>query len=96
MGGHFGYQAAELAIQNLLPDAVGALEILFTTKGGKRARLFFANEIAATATLCHVPGDTIAAKSRSLYRHALFAYRLAGGAVDCITSTYLWEKFGRE
>jgi len=94
VGGHFGINAAELAIENLLPEAVGALEVFFTQKGGG-AKLFFANEIAATGTLRHVRGDTIPARARRLVCHALVAYRKAVWAVDCIAASYLWERFGK-
>lgn len=94
VGGHFGSEAGESAIKNLLPDAVGCLEVRFTDKGGG-ATLFFATEIASTGTLCHVPGSTIPAKARRLVRHALVAYRYATRAVDCIVVYYLWERFGR-
>lgn len=95
VGGHFGSQAGELAIKNLLPDAVGSLEVRFTDMGKGGATLFFATEIAATGTLCHVPGATVPAKARRLLRHALVAYRWATRAVDCITVYYLWERFGK-
>jgi hypothetical protein len=93
-GRHFGKEAGESAIKNLLPDAVGCLEVRFTDKGGG-AILYFATEIAATGTLCHVPGATIPAKARRLVRHALVAYRHAARAVDCIAVHYLWGRFGR-
>lgn len=94
VGGHFGSQAGESAIKNLLPDAVGRLE-LRSTDNGAGAILFFATEIAATGTLYHVPGATIPAKARRLFRHALVAYRGATRAVDCVAVNYLWERFGR-
>jgi hypothetical protein len=94
VGGHFGKQAATLAVESLLPDHVGTLEIAFYGGGGG-AKLFFANEIAATAVLLHVRGRTPQAKARKMIRHALVAYRHAAWAVDCVTSTYLWERFGR-
>ncbi len=94
VGGHFGSNAGESAIKNLLPDAVGSLEVRFTDKGGGAA-LYFATEIAATGTLRHVPGATIPAKARRLVRHALVAYRHATRAVDCIAVYYLWDRFGK-
>jgi hypothetical protein len=94
VGGHFGSGAGASAIKNLLPDAVGSLQVRFTEKGGG-ATLFFATEIAATGTLRHVPGATISAKARRLVRHALVAYRWATRAVDCITVNYLWDRFGK-
>ncbi len=94
VGGHFNVQGGKLAIENLLPDAIGALEVRFTNEGGG-AKLLFASEIAATGALIHVPGNTIAAKSRRFVRHALVAYRLAARAVDCVTVSYLCERFGR-
>ena len=94
IGGHFGRQAATLAIENLLPDAGGFLEVIFYEKGAG-AKFCFANEIAATGVLQHVPGDNIAAKSRILVRHAVVGYRKAARAVDCITRCYLWDRFGK-
>jgi hypothetical protein len=94
VGGHFGRQAAEMAVEGLLPDAVGALEVILTRNGGG-AKLLFASEIAATGTLRHVRGDTHKAKARRMIRHAVVAYRKAARAVDCIIVNYLWEKFGR-
>jgi hypothetical protein len=95
VGGHFGSETEELAIKNLLPDAVGSIEVRFTDGGKGGAALFFATEIAATGTLCHVPGATIPAKARRLLRHAYVAYRWATRAVDCITVHYLWGRFGK-
>jgi len=94
VGGHFGKDAAKVAIKNLLPDATGGLEVLFTDKGGG-AKLLFAHEIVATGALGHVPGTTIQAKSRRLVLRALVAYRKATRAVDCIAVSYLWDRFGR-
>jgi hypothetical protein len=94
VGGHFGKKAAKVAIDNLMPDATGSLEVLFTEKGGG-AKLFFAHEIVATGALAHVPGANIRAKSRRLVLHALVAYRKATRAVDCIAVSYLWDRFGR-
>jgi hypothetical protein len=93
VGGHFGKQAARLAISNLLPDAVGNIEIAFYNGGGG-AKLHFANEIAATAVLWNVRGATSTARAHKMMRHALVAYRHAAFAVDCVTSTYLWDRFG--
>jgi hypothetical protein len=93
VGGHFGEHAAGLSIQNLLPDAIGRLEVAFYDRGGG-AKLFFAGEIAATAVLHHVTGRTPQAKARKLMRHALVAYRHASWAVDCVTVNYLWDRFG--
>jgi hypothetical protein len=94
VGGHFGKQAAKLAIENLLPDAIGSMEVAFYDGGGG-AKLFFASELAATAALRNVRASTSQAKARKMLRHSLVAYRHAAWAVDCITTTYLWDKFGR-
>jgi hypothetical protein len=94
VGGHFGKQAAALALANLLPNALGKLEIALYGQGGG-AKLFFTNEIAATATLLHVRGTNSEAKARRMIRHALVAFRHATFAVDCITANYLWDRFGK-
>jgi hypothetical protein len=93
VGGHFGMDAAKVAIRNLLPDASGGIEVTFTDKGGG-AKLLFAHEIVATGALGHVPGPNIQAKSRRLVLRALVAYRKATRAVDCIAVAYLWDRFG--
>ena len=92
VGGHFGKQAAELAIVNLELDTTGALEIDFYRAGGG-AKLQFASEIASTAMLCHVPGGSSKVKARKMIRHAVIAYRKAAWAVDCVTLNYLWKSF---
>lgn len=92
VGGHFGKQAAELAIVNLELDTTGALEIDYYRDGGG-AKLLFASEIASTAMLCHVPGDNSKVKARKMIRHAVIAYRKAAWAVDCVTLNYLWKSF---
>jgi hypothetical protein len=94
VGGHFGKAAGKVAVANLLPDAAGSLDVVFTDKGGG-AKLNFAHEIVATGALRHVPGSTIAARCRNLFRHAVVGYRKATWAVDSITASYLWERFGR-
>lgn len=93
VGGHFGKQAADAAVANLLPSAVGSLEIALNSKGGG-AKLYFATEIVATAVLKNVVGDSSQTKTRRMMRHAVVAYRNAVWAVDCVTGTYLWERFG--
>jgi hypothetical protein len=94
VGGHFRRKAAELAIKRLTRDSVGAIEVAFNAKSAG-AKLLFATELVATGTLRHVPGNTIPARARRLVRHAVVAYRKAAWAVDCITVTYLWDRFGR-
>jgi hypothetical protein len=93
VGGHFGRAAGEEALKHLLPDAAGCIEVRFSKTGGG-AKLGFTTELAATGTLCHVPGSSIPAKARRLYRHALVGYRMAVRAVDCVTVMYLWDRFG--
>ena len=95
VGFHFGKQAAEAAVQNLLADAVGSVEVAFYSWGGGGAKLYFANEIAATAALRNVSGASSEVKARTMMRHAVAGYRYAARAVDCIIVTYLWERFGR-
>jgi hypothetical protein len=93
VGGHFGKQAAVLAVENLVADQVGSVEIALYGAGGG-AKLFFASEIAVTALLKNVRGDTSLEKARRMIRHAIVAFRHAVRAVDCITAHYLWQRFG--
>jgi hypothetical protein len=94
VGGHFGKQATESAVRNLYPASVGSLEIFsYGSTGG--AKLLFATEIAATATLGNVKGDSSQARSRKMVRRAVVGYRHAVWAVDCIVKFYLWDRFGR-
>lgn len=95
VGGHFGKQAAQSALQNLVPEAFGSLELAFYSWGGGGAKLRFAKEIAATATLRNVRGGTTDLKARKMMRHALVAYNYAVQATYCVTSCYLWERFGK-
>ena len=93
VGGHFGKQAAKTALKNLAPTSIDSLEFIsYGPAGG--ARLFFASEIAATATLRNVKGDSSQAKARKMMRHASVGYRHAVWAFDCIIKFYLWERFG--
>ena len=49
VGGHFGRQAAEQAVQHLVTDSTGALEVAIFADGLGGTKLGFASEIAATA-----------------------------------------------
>jgi hypothetical protein len=95
VGGHFGKQAAQLAIRSIHSDSIGSLEIAFYSWGKGGAKLFFANELAATATLRHVSGENSDSKARKLVRHSIIAYRYAVRAVDCIIATHVWNRFGK-
>jgi len=96
VGGHFGLQAAQHAIESLLPEASGSLEIALYHHGGGGAKLKFASEIAATAMVRNVTtGRDVQEKVRHLIRMALLAYRHAVRAVDCVTVAYLWDRFGK-
>lgn len=95
VGGHFGRRAAELAVQNLLPDAIGAIEVALYSQRGGGAKLGFASEIAATALIRNLKGRDSQTKVRKLVRMAVVAYRHAVRAVDCITVVYLWDRFGK-
>jgi hypothetical protein len=94
VGGHFGAKGGQSAVECLLPDASGAIELILTDNGGG-AKLLFATELVATRTLRQVPGPTSTARARKLVRHAVVGYRKAVWAVDCITVNYLWDRFGR-
>jgi hypothetical protein len=95
VGGHFGAQAGQHAIENLLPDAAGSLEVkLFDDRRGG-AKLHFASEIAATALIRNLRGRDSQDKIRRLLRLTVVAYRHAVRAVDCITGVCLWERFGK-
>jgi hypothetical protein len=93
-GGHFRKPAGAQAIDHLQSDALGCLEVADYAKGGG-AKLFFAHELAATAVVENVRGKTVAAKASKLLRYAVVGYRHSAWAVDCITSTYLWPRFGK-
>jgi hypothetical protein len=93
VGGHFRRQAGIFAMESFLPDVTGKLELVHYDEG-VGARLWFANEIAATSTLRHVSGKTSGTRSRKLVRHSVVAYRHAIWAVNCIVRHYLWGRFG--
>jgi len=93
VGGHFGKQAADLAVRNLDSGSIDSIEIVsYGSAGG--AKLLFASEIAATATLRNIKGDSSQAKARKMMRRAIVGYRHAVWAVDCIIRFYLWDRFG--
>jgi hypothetical protein len=93
VGGHFRKQAGMFAIEHFRPEVTGKLEVAFYGGGGG-AKLFFADEIAATSALRQVSGKTSEVRARKLVRHSLVAYRQAVRAVDCIVGEYLWDRFG--
>lgn len=95
VGGHFGKQAAEVAVHNLVGDAVGSVEIAFYGPRAAGAKLYFADEIVATAALRNVQGSSSQTKARKMMRHAIIGYRYAVRAVDCIIANYLWQRFGK-
>jgi hypothetical protein len=85
IGGHFGASAAKYAVGNLKPDVIGELELV---SYGSRATMIphFAGEIAATATLQHMP-------YRKLLRILRVGWKYGIYATPAITAHYYWKRF---
>lgn len=90
-GGHFGPQAAAYAVANLNPGAVGKMQV---EDVGRTIHLQFAGEIAATAILRHLKGQSTEDGFGPLLKIALLGYRHATTCVHCLAVTYLWQRFG--
>ncbi len=94
IAGHFGVSAALYAVSNLLPTAVGKIEIVFDDAHRFDAKLQFAGEIVSTASFRHIPGATSEQKASYLIGRAVAGYRHATRCVQAVTVSHLWEKFG--
>jgi hypothetical protein len=87
-GGHFGPQAALYAIEHLNPGALGKIEA-----DNKTLHLHFAGEIAATAILRHLEGQSTDVGFKNLLKTVLIGYQHSTTCVHCLAVTYLWQKF---
>jgi hypothetical protein len=90
-GGHFGPKAAAYAVANLNPGAVGKMQV---EDEDRTIHLHFAGEIAATAILRHLRGQSTEEGFGALLKIALLGYRHATTCVHCLAVTYLWKRFG--
>ncbi len=92
VGGHFGTTAALFALESFLPGEDVTIEIRQVSSKGCTAILGFASEVAATALLRHLPGDTPDQKLKKLFEAVQMAYPLAIKAVEFIVGNHLWQR----
>ena len=90
VSGHFGTQAAIFAVDNMNRTVIGKVELV-----DGMVKLHFANEIAATALLHHLPGPDTDSKLQLLGNIAVEGLKHARNALGLILHGYLWERFGR-
>jgi len=95
VGGHFGQQAAEHAIDTFGSTECGCIERAFYSDEGIDLRLCFSQVIAATAYGVNVGGPSTIKSGRDSGYRTLLSYRHAMRAVGCIVACYLWDRFGR-
>jgi hypothetical protein len=94
VGGHFGSKAAEFALESFLPEAGGSIEAHVDHSGRSGVVLGFASEIAATAILKHLRGDSAKSKVSALFEEIVTAFPHAVKAVECIVAYHLWQRAG--
>ncbi|MEP7352927.1 MAG: hypothetical protein ABI824_06815 [Acidobacteriota bacterium] len=96
IGGHFGSVASRYAVKNLREGAAGKLELLLDDKDGRiELRLHFAGDIAATALLKHLEGETDDERVSGFFQNVLVvAYKHATKAVQILVGVHLLPKLG--
>jgi hypothetical protein len=94
VGGHFGDQAAGLALEAIGDDYSVGVKIEADIEGRVRVLLPFATELAATALLGNVPGTTFEEKMEAL-RNLLFGVvEHTVLAVHFLVEATLWTRMG--
>lgn len=94
IGGHFGQQAAEKAVNHLRSETVGRIE-LRSYGGTGGATLHFAGEIAATTLNKLCEGKTIEERAGILMTRLRDSYMLAARATNIVARHYFWPRFGK-
>jgi hypothetical protein len=95
IGGHFGQQAAEHAIDTFGSTECGSITITLNPDRTGGAILSFSQVVAATAFGVNVGGATTERTGRDFAMRTIVGYRHAVRAVDCLVASYLWDRFGR-
>jgi hypothetical protein len=94
VGGHFHFEAAKAAVENFDSDAVGKLEIT-VSRDRVGYKLLFAGEIAATASLRHLPGAESEERARKLAVDLIKKGSThATAAMYVLVENFLLERFG--
>jgi hypothetical protein len=97
IGGHFGPKAAKYAIANFRTDVQGKFELTRYDTRGAGMRVYFAGEIAATATFRNLPGEETKEASGVRYRRLLrivtTGWKYGTQSTNCIAAHYLWARF---
>ena len=98
IGGHFGSKAAIYAVENLSPMTTGKIEVRHDYASAKprlEFRFHFAGNIAASAFLKHLPGETVQEQVETFMKDTLVeGYHHAMKSVQVLAALYLWPRFG--
>lgn len=93
-GGHFGFSAAQWAVEHLVQDAIGSIEIYrkpLENKAGPKMR--FASEFVSTAMCRHKGKKSFLEHFRHMYRTTVDGYKHATNCVHIIVVAYLYDRF---
>jgi hypothetical protein len=95
VGGHFSYQAATAATENLQSEAWSRLEITFDRYGeGGGPKLHYAGDIAATAFTKSLPGlKARETEIQETIRTIRDSYHHATLSMHVLLILFLWDRF---
>jgi hypothetical protein len=94
IGGHFGSMAAEYAVANFSPDAIGKFELVRFDLGGVEMRPAFVGEIAATAFHRQLSKTNANDRYKRMFRVIKIGWRHGTLCTQIIAGRYLWDLFG--
>jgi len=95
IGGHFGDGATKVAIRALTDQHTGSLDVMHYP-GGKGGAIFkFAEELTAVAFKSHCDDKKIKVSIHRAIKLSRLLYCAAIEATYCLTSVYIWDRFGK-
>ena len=93
IGGHFGSKAAEYAVANLSPDAIGKFEIIGYDSHTAEMLPAFAGELTATAFHRQLSRTNATDRYKRMFRVIRAGWRHGTYCTQLIADRYLWDRF---
>jgi hypothetical protein len=94
IGGHFGSKAAEYAVANFRPDAIGRFEAFGHDSHTIEMRPRFVGEIAATAIHRQLSKTNANDRYKRMFRVIKVGWRHGTRCTQMIALYHLWDRFG--
>lgn len=94
IGGHFGSKAAEYAVANFRPDAIGKFEIFGYDSRTVEMRPMFVGEIAATALHRQLSNTNANDRYKRMFRVIKVGWRHGTRCTQILALFHLWDRFG--